>query len=895
MTSSLRTLFFSLALLTLPTLRPVDAASVSLPSGWSLDGEQLVWISSATPLRTGGARYEFRSQGRLLGYPLQQGDTLRLRVSSASALKELSVWAAGRRLDVELQQQRLQPSALPPEPLLLQSTADPAAEGPYQTQRLKYQRSGLRIAGYDAPIEVLAEVTAPVADADLMPLLLFLHGRHSTCFRGGPNGEASSDWPCPQGWRLVPSYSGYRYIADVLASQGYLVVSISANGINGQDGLIADGGASARSQLVRHHLDLWARWNAAGGDPWNGRFRGRLDLDRVVLMGHSRGGEGVERAAIDSNASDSWKIRGLVLIGPTAFGHQVAAGIHTTVILPHCDGDVSDLQGQQYVDIGRDLAIDPALRSSVVAMGTNHNFYNTEWTPGLSKSPAWDDWFDPADEQCGDQRRRRLTPTEQQSVGLAYTAALIDLAAANGTRSLPLLDGTRVKPRSIGRANVFVHAIGGNKKLVYAAATSASAASAPVAASNCRGYFSAGPFDLRAGCAMDLQFEVQPHWAPMAFEETAPPPKALDVQWNGAGGNVRIPVGRSLSGAEALDFRIAGVPGAADVAVDVFVRDASGQWAQLTTQPLRVSSYFGPNPLGKVIARELRASLRGVRIDLGSVDAIEVRPRSARGRFWLLDVSAKYSDLAFPEPIYLPRVSVGDIAVSEGDRGRVRLNVPVTIEGTVTRRARLWVQLTDFLNLDQPNRGFPLVLEPGARSASFPFEYRADQIYSPYPQRTQVTLLALKNANTANYSGSVLVEEDDPAPKLTVAQRNVSVAEGATLEWTFRLSKPMKGNGFWTLEMRSPHGRFNELDSDDVPVSFLESRGIIPPVPAVPLSQLGLFFGLEFEAGQQLATITIPTAPDATAEPREGVVLVLDGFGDPVVPQPIEITGAVTP
>ena len=45
-----------------------------------------------------------------------------------------------------------------------------------------------------------------------------------------------------------------RYVADVLASQGYLTVSIAANGVNGQDAFLDDGGASARSQLVRHHL-----------------------------------------------------------------------------------------------------------------------------------------------------------------------------------------------------------------------------------------------------------------------------------------------------------------------------------------------------------------------------------------------------------------------------------------------------------------------------------------------------------------------------------------------------------------------------------------------------------------------------------------------------------------
>ena len=269
--------------------------------------------------------------------------------------------------------------------------------GPYRTQRLQYELPALAVDGYPAPVEVVAEVTTPVGAAGARPLVLFLHGRHSTCYRGGPAGASSGDWPCAPGWRPVPSHRGYRYITDVLASQGYVTVSIAANGINGQDGVFIDGGAAARSQLIRHHLALWAEWATVGGDPWGGRFLGRVDLHELVLVGHSRGGEGVERAAIDSDVDDPWQIKGLALIGPTAFGRQVAPGVHTTVVLPFCDGDVTSLEGQQYVDIGRDLTTDRALRTSVMAMGTNHNFYNTEWTPGLARAPAWDDWFDPGD------------------------------------------------------------------------------------------------------------------------------------------------------------------------------------------------------------------------------------------------------------------------------------------------------------------------------------------------------------------------------------------------------------------------------------------------------------------------------------------------------------------
>lgn len=870
-----------------------SAGSASLPPGWRLDGHELVWTSDA-PLRMGGARYEFRSGERLLGYPVQDANRLRLRAPTSDPLADLSVWAAGRRIDGMVAAFRSAGEVTPPaEPALAISTVDPAAPGRYATRRLRYALPDLSVPELPEPVEVLAEVTTPVGDTGPLPLVLILHGRHSTCYRGGPDGEVSGDWPCPQGWRAVPSHKGYRYIADVLASQGHLVVSISANGINGQDGLFLDGGAFARSQLVRHHLAQWAEWSGHGGDPWGGRFRGRVNLEQVVLVGHSRGGEGVERTAIDSWPEDPWRIQGLMLVGPTAFGRQVAAGIHTAVILPFCDGDVSDLQGQQYVDVGRDLTRDPALRSSVMAMGTNHNYYNTEWTPGLSKSPAWDDWFDAGDTQCGENRTQRLSPAEQQAVGLAYTAALVDLALRERPRALALLDGTRIKPRSIGRANTFVHALGGNKRLLYAAGRGGQVHATGLSASVCRGYFVAGPFDLRPGCTPEHYFELIPHWSSMAFAETAPAPRALKVEWRRAGGVVSLPFEAGSAGADSLDFRIAGEPGAPPVELDVHLRLADGRRLPLGGRPLVLRSYHGPSPLGKVVARQLRADLRAAGIALRDLAAVELRPRTPRGRFWLLDISARGQQLAASDPIDLPRISVGELVVAEGDSGEFTVDLPITIEGTVTKRARLWVQFTDYADMVQPTRGFPLVLEPGATSASVPYAFTADDIYDPYPQLIQVTLLAQKNAVTGDFDGTLLVEEDDPPPVLTVESSQITATEGDSLIWKFRLSEPLAGGAFWSIQFLPAAGRFPELDTDDVAASFLENYGIVPPVPAVPLSELGLFLGIEFAPGATEISVSIPTASDGLAESTEGIVLLLEGFGDPIVPVPIELTGVV--
>ena len=90
---------------------------------------------------------------------------------------------------------------------------------------------------------------------------------------------------------------GYAYLGQNLASHGYTVVSLD------QDQLMyyQDGQASGMHQrrlLIAAALDMLTKANAEPlADDANtnvgDRLVGKLDLDRVGLMGHSRGGDAV--------------------------------------------------------------------------------------------------------------------------------------------------------------------------------------------------------------------------------------------------------------------------------------------------------------------------------------------------------------------------------------------------------------------------------------------------------------------------------------------------------------------------------------------------------------------------------------------------------------------------
>lgn len=261
----------------------------------------------------------------------------------------------------------------------------------------------------DRATEVWAHVWRPAQFyRTTHPVLLFLHGNHATCgsWAGDVRRDSScaytSSGTCPAGMEVVPNHMGYSYIAEHLATWGYVVVSINANrGITCGRGNATDGGLNlARGRLVLKHLEILSKWN--NGDAADDVYpmpdalkdlQGRLDFDNVGLMGHSRGGEGVRAAYVQYRDQGSvWPAKilepvtfsGIFEIGPVdgqTSRTLDAPGTAWAVLLPMCDGDVSNLQGMKPFDRMLDGAPEatPAPKAMFAAWGTNHNFFNLQW------------------------------------------------------------------------------------------------------------------------------------------------------------------------------------------------------------------------------------------------------------------------------------------------------------------------------------------------------------------------------------------------------------------------------------------------------------------------------------------------------------------------------------
>ncbi len=236
------------------------------------------------------------------------------------------------------------------------------------------------------------------------PLVVFLHGNHGTCGIGShPRQDSNCEYTitgtCPSGYVVTPNHLGYSYLAENVASWGFLVISINANrGITCGEGVSGDYGLNlARGRLVLKHLNILSSWAHNGGAPQSlglgsDGLVGKIDFAQVGLMGHSRGGEGV-RAAYNlyQDSGSPWKeripelqIRAIFEIG--AVDGQTnrvlnANGIAWNQLLPMCDGDVSDLQGRYPFErmLLNSNEAEIAQKSTYQVWGANHNFFNTEW------------------------------------------------------------------------------------------------------------------------------------------------------------------------------------------------------------------------------------------------------------------------------------------------------------------------------------------------------------------------------------------------------------------------------------------------------------------------------------------------------------------------------------
>jgi hypothetical protein len=330
------------------------------------------------------------------------------------------------------------------------SAQAPEQPGTLQVETKIYNHGDqvLALDRFPIRVEMRGSVTYPKGlPGGPYPLILLLHGRHATCMFDAPKQGQRPDtlqWPCPQGARPIDSFQGYGYLAQFLASHGYIVVSVSSNGINAGDGYVLDLGAAARAQLIDQHLIRWHELSTKGGEPFANEFVGKVDLTRIGTMGHSRGGEGVLfHYLFNRGLNRPFTIRAVLPLAPMNQRRSTIAGVPLGIVLPYCDGDLSDLPGVHYYDAARYAQPgDPAAKYYFLMMGANHNYFNTVWSPSSRLPGSFDDWQVANDPFCGSgQASRRFNEQKQRRLGLVYMSMFFRVHVGGEQRFASYLQG----------------------------------------------------------------------------------------------------------------------------------------------------------------------------------------------------------------------------------------------------------------------------------------------------------------------------------------------------------------------------------------------------------------------------------------------------------------------
>ncbi|WP_151735662.1 chlorophyllase/cutinase-like alpha/beta fold protein [Paenibacillus tengchongensis] len=222
--------------------------------------------------------------------------------------------------------------------------------------------------GFDAgSLPLNARVWMPDGEGPY-PLVLMVHGNH-----------------------MMEDYSdaGYAYLGELLASRGFIAVSLDENFLNysAWSG-IPDSDFEVRTWMILQHLQQIASFAEEPGTP----FYNKVDYTRTALLGHSRGGQAVAMAADAARwfkddpvlaAVQRFKITSVLALAPTdkVIGEQQARlkDVNYLTLQGARDGDVHDFYGdRQYIRSSYSEESD-AFKSSLYIAGANHSQFNTDW------------------------------------------------------------------------------------------------------------------------------------------------------------------------------------------------------------------------------------------------------------------------------------------------------------------------------------------------------------------------------------------------------------------------------------------------------------------------------------------------------------------------------------
>lgn len=214
------------------------------------------------------------------------------------------------------------------------------------------------------------------------PLVVIVHGNH-----------------------MMTDYSdpGYDYLGQLLASRGYIFVSIDENFLNVSpwDDMFMFSALEkenpARGMLMLEHLKTWKSWNQEKSNP----FYQKVDMDQIALIGHSRGGEAITVAAAYNKLGThpdngnikfdyNFNIRSIIAIAGTDSQYRPsgkpmpADNVNYLALQGAHDMDVNSFRGSSQYHRTHFTGQEDFMKAAVYIYGANHGQFNRVWSRGDS-------------------------------------------------------------------------------------------------------------------------------------------------------------------------------------------------------------------------------------------------------------------------------------------------------------------------------------------------------------------------------------------------------------------------------------------------------------------------------------------------------------------------------
>ena len=200
------------------------------------------------------------------------------------------------------------------------------------------------------------------------PIISIIHGNHSM--------QDFSD-------------NGYNYLGEFLSSHGYIFNSVDQNFLNGS----WEGDFKGKEMTTRswHFLENLSYLKELSSDSLSPLFN-KVDFNKVIFIGHSRGGEAVNLAAKFNDLSTypdngnvkfnyNFNIIGVVTLAPTDYRYNrnyKLKNINYLSLQGSMDSDEESFFGMRQSNRITN-SIDSLVNTNILIEGANHSQFNTSW------------------------------------------------------------------------------------------------------------------------------------------------------------------------------------------------------------------------------------------------------------------------------------------------------------------------------------------------------------------------------------------------------------------------------------------------------------------------------------------------------------------------------------